>query len=95
MLDAQVATQPPGGIGEVPPDLADLQRRQAEGEIAPDVDPALALLMLQSAVCAGVLFAHDVRTLAGLEPTSPEYLERYGALLRRVVRGLAGPAPEP
>ena len=37
--------------------------------------------------------AGDVRALAGLDPAPLEFLERYGALLRRVVRSLA-PAGE-
>jgi hypothetical protein len=74
--------------------VADLQRRQAAGELAPDVDPALALLLLQGAVSVGVTFATDVRDLAGLDPRSQEFLDRYGALLRRVARSLAEPEPE-
>ncbi|HEX8101017.1 MAG TPA: TetR family transcriptional regulator [Solirubrobacteraceae bacterium] len=93
LLDGDVASQPAGPDGGVPPDLADLRRRQAEGELAADVDPALALLLFQAAVSAGVLFAEDVRAMAGVDPFSEAFLERYGALLRRVVRGLAEPPP--
>jgi AcrR family transcriptional regulator len=92
MLDADLAAPPRTPPGEVSPDLADLRRRQAAGELAPDVDPALALLLVQGAVSVGVTFATDVRDLAGVDPRSPEFLERYGALLRRVVRR---PRPEP
>ncbi len=77
--------------GAESPDVGELRRRQAAGELAPDLDPALVLVMLQGAVSAGMLFATDVRDLAGLDPRSPEFLDRYGALLRRVVRGVAAP----
>lgn len=91
LLDGEVATQPPPRDDEGSPDLADLRRRQAAGEIAADVDPALALLLMQAAVCVGVLFARDVRELAGVDPASEAFVERYGELLRRVVRGLGRP----
>jgi AcrR family transcriptional regulator len=96
MLDAELSGPPrehERGTqdGAESPDVGELRRRQAAGELAPDLDPALVLVMLQGAVSAGMLFATDVRDLAGLDPRSPEFLERYGALLRRVVRGLAAP----
>ncbi len=74
-------------------DLADLERRRAAGELADDVDPALALLLFQGAVSASVVFAQDVPAMTGIDPTSPEFLDRYGALLRRVVASLAEPPP--
>jgi AcrR family transcriptional regulator len=71
------------------PELAGLRERQAAGEIAAELDPAFVLLILQAAVVSGVVFARDVRRLTGLDPTSPEYLERMGEQLRLLVRRLA------
>ncbi len=72
-------------------DIAGLRARQAAGEIAPDLDPAFVLLVLQSAVVAGIVFPGDVKRLMGLDPGSPEYLEHMGDQLRRLVRRLAAP----
>jgi TetR/AcrR family transcriptional regulator len=77
--------------GEAVPDeeaIADLRRRQEEGELAADLDAGLVLLLFQAAVAAGVIFGRDARDIAGVDPRSAEFVERYGALLRRVVRCL-------
>jgi TetR/AcrR family transcriptional regulator len=77
------------GLGIREADVADVRRRQAEGEIADDLDPAFLLLALEAAVGAGVIFPGDVRRLTGLDPASPEFAERYAEQLRRIVRHLA------
>lgn len=77
------------GLGIREADVADVRRRQAEGEIADDLDPAFLLLALEAAVGAGVIFPGDVRRLTGLDPNSPEFAERYAEQLRRIVRHLA------
>jgi len=71
------------------PEVADLRRRQEEGELASDLDPALLLLMFQAAASVGVLFPGNVRKLTGLDPASEDFTDRYGAMIRRVVRHLA------
>jgi AcrR family transcriptional regulator len=82
---------PPGqgrvGISEA--DVADLRRRQRDGEITDALDPAFLLLALQAAVSAGVTFPDDVRRLTGLDPATPEFAERYTEQLRRIVRHLS------
>lgn len=71
------------------PELAGLRARQADGEIAKELDPAFVLLVLQATVIAGTIFPSDVKRLMGLDPESPEYLEHAGEQLRRLVRRLA------
>jgi TetR/AcrR family transcriptional regulator len=71
------------------PELEDMRARQAAGEIADELDPAFVLLVLQAAVISGDVFPGDVKRLMGLDPGSPEYLERMGEQLRRLVRRLA------
>lgn len=77
------------GLGLREADVADVKRRQDEGEIAGDLDPAFLLLALEGAVGAGVIFPADVRALTGLDPDSPEFAERYAEQLRRIVRHLS------
>jgi TetR/AcrR family transcriptional regulator len=77
------------GLGIREADVADVRRRQAEGEIADDLEPAFLLLALEAAVGAGVIFPADVRRLTGVDPNSPEFAELYAEQLRRIVRHLA------
>ncbi|MGW2326551.1 TetR family transcriptional regulator [Streptomyces sp. NPDC001700] len=72
-----------------PEDLSDLRRRQAEGEIAEDIDPAMAMLLYVSLVTAPIALPHAVRQLFDADPESPEFREHYAEQLRRVVRHLA------
>jgi TetR/AcrR family transcriptional regulator len=82
--DAANPEEVEGGV-----EVADLRRRQAEGELADDLDPALLMLMLQCIATAGVIYPADVRKLTGLDPGSEEFAERYGQLARQVIRRLA------
>jgi TetR/AcrR family transcriptional regulator len=75
--------------GKHPEDLSDLQRRQSEGELAPELDPAAVMLMLYAVVVAPLALPQTARELFGLEPDSPEFRERYTEQLRRLVRRLA------
>lgn len=70
-------------------DLSDLQRRQAEGEIAGDLDPGLFELAFMGAVVAPVAMPQVVRRITGLESDSPEFEARYADHLRRMLRHLA------
>jgi TetR/AcrR family transcriptional regulator len=72
-------------------DVTDLRRRQAEGEIAEDIDPAFLLLVLQAAVSVGVLVPRDVKRYLDLDPSSDEYFEHADRQLRLIVRHLAAP----
>jgi TetR/AcrR family transcriptional regulator len=77
------------GLGPGSEEVEDLRRRQAAGELDAELDPALLLLALQGAASAAIVYPGDVRALTGLEPDSPEFGERYGELLRRVVELLS------
>lgn len=70
------------------PDIQDLRRRQADGELAPELDPRVMLLFLQAMVVSAVVFPGDVKRLTGLDPQSAEYFELAGQQLRLVVERL-------
>lgn len=72
-------------------DVTDLRRRQTEGEIAEDIDPAFLLLVLQAAVSVGVLFPRDVKRYLDLDPSSDEFFEHADRQLRLIVQHLAAP----
>ncbi|MEU1790556.1 TetR family transcriptional regulator [Streptomyces sparsogenes] len=78
-----------GALEEPREDLSGLRRRQADGELAEDLDPAAAMLLFISLVSAPVALPHAVRQLFGLDPDSPEFREHYTEQLRRIVRHLA------
>jgi len=74
---------------QIADDIADLRRRQEEGEIADELDPAFVLLVLQTAVLSGIVFPREVKRLMGMDPGSPEFLEHMGQQMRLLVRRLA------
>lgn len=74
----------PGEAAEV----ADLRRRQEAGELAPELDPAFVLLVLQAMASVGVSFPGDVRRWTGLEPDSEAFAERYGEQLKLIAERL-------
>ncbi|MFB4297298.1 TetR family transcriptional regulator [Actinomadura sp. NTSP31] len=87
------------GLTEDPPadrpptereDLSELERRQAEGELADDLDPAAVMMVMMASVAAPVVLPQMVHRVYGLSPDSPEFRERYTEQLRRIVRHLAG-----
>lgn len=69
-------------------DLSDLRRRQAEGELAPELDPAYVQLGFMGAVLLTVAMPQLVRRVTGLDPGDPEFQERYAEQLRLMVRRL-------
>lgn len=80
---AEVAAEPSA------PDVEDLRRRQAAGQLAAELDPRFVLLFLQAIVVSAALFPGEAKRLTGLNPTSPEYFELASAQLRLVVDRLA------
>jgi TetR/AcrR family transcriptional regulator len=78
-----------GALKQDPEDLSGLRYRQANGELADDLDPAAAMLLFISMVSAPVALPHLVRQLFGLDPDSPEFREHYTEQVRRIVRHLA------
>lgn len=73
-------------------ELAELHRRQSDGEIDADLDPAFVLLALMGAVSAGTTMPHVVQQLCGTSATSAEFLDAYSEQLRRIVRHLQRPS---
>ncbi|SQD99321.1 MULTISPECIES: TetR/AcrR family transcriptional regulator [unclassified Parafrankia] len=71
-------------------DLSDLERRQAEGEIAADLDPGLLQLALMGAGVVPIALPQVVRRITGLDPDDPGFQARYSELMQRLVRHLAG-----
>ncbi|KUJ70087.1 translation initiation factor IF-2 [Streptomyces albus subsp. albus] len=72
-----------------PEDLSDLERRQAAGELAAELDPAAVMLLMVGAVSAPAIMPHAVRRIFGVEPDSPEFQEHYTEQVRRMVARLA------
>jgi TetR/AcrR family transcriptional regulator len=72
-------------------DVTDLRRRQAEGELDPEIDPAFLLIVLQAAVSVGVLFPRDVRRYLDMDPSSDEFFDHADRQLRILVQHLAAP----
>jgi TetR/AcrR family transcriptional regulator len=70
--------------------VEDVRRRQAEGEIAEDLDPAYLLLVLFAAALAPTALPRTTARITGLPPDSPELVAAYGEQLRRILGHLSG-----
>lgn len=70
-------------------DRADLQRRQANGELAADLDPAIFQVALMGLLLAPLSLPQIVREHTGLEATSPEFAHRYTEQIKLMLRHLA------
>lgn len=70
-------------------ELSNMRRRQADGELADDLDPGCVLLMLVGAVAAPIALPQMAARVLELDPGSREFEQRYGEQLRRIVRRLA------
>jgi TetR/AcrR family transcriptional regulator len=77
-----------------PPEVADIRRRQAEGELVTDLDPGFLLLALMGAVAAGITMPQMAARVCGLDPSSPEFVARYGEQLRRIIGHLSPGSPK-
>ena len=63
--------------------------------MAADLDPAAVLLAGMAMVAAPIIMPGVARELFGVDPSSPEFRERYAGQLRRIVARLgSGPASE-
>jgi TetR/AcrR family transcriptional regulator len=69
--------------------LAELRRRQANGEIAADLDPAHLMLALFAAAAAPTMLPQIARRIVGGDPDSEEFLVAYREQVARLVRHLA------
>jgi AcrR family transcriptional regulator len=66
--------------------IAELRARQARGEIAADLDPALVLVVLYAVTTAPVLLGEIVREACADDPTSAAVLDRLAGLLVRLLQ---------
>ncbi|MBF5033121.1 MULTISPECIES: TetR family transcriptional regulator [unclassified Micromonospora] len=73
----------------------DVRRRQREGELSADLDPAYVVLTFFAAAMAPTVLPQVVRRLTGLDAGSPEFLDAYAAQLGRVLGHLGGDTPPP
>ncbi len=78
------------GDGAVPGDLTSMRRRQADGELAADLDARFLRLALIAVVMAPMVMPHLAEQVFGMAPASPEFEELYGGQLRRMLRHLSG-----
>ena len=69
-----------------------MRRRQAQGLIAQDLDPAQTLLSMVALTTFPVAFPQITRLLTGLDATDPEFRKQRSDFLRRFARTLR-PAP--
>jgi AcrR family transcriptional regulator len=69
--------------------LADFRRRQEDGELASDLDPAYAGLALFGLAAAPVVFPQIARAL-GLDPDAEDFTAKYGEEVVRLVSHLKG-----
>lgn len=90
------AEQPPDGSA-TRQDLSGMRQRQADGELAAELDPGCVLLALMGAISAPIAMPQMVRKILGLDPGSPEFEQRYGEQLGQILRRLSDPAhcPDP
>ena len=88
-----------GDASDSPPDeqserlraaVEGIRRRQADGEVADDLDPAFALLLCYALTFAPIALPHFVRDITGLDPLSAEYRDRCAA---EIVKMLAPRTP--
>ncbi len=86
-------SEPDPDPDRVPPEVVDLQTRQAAGEIDPAFEPRYLLLMLMALSTTDVAIPHQVKKFTGLDPTSREFRQGYGEQLRLLIRHLA-PRPD-
>lgn len=74
-------------------DLSTMRARQANGELAADLDPASVRLAIMGAVMVPVVLPQLVREIFGLDPSDPAFETRYAEHLRAIIRRLSAPGP--
>ncbi|WP_203644045.1 TetR family transcriptional regulator [Streptomyces sp. SID14478] len=67
-------------------DLADIERRQAEGELSDTISPAMVMLLSQALVMAPHLMPDAVRRIFGSDAVDPGFQRDYTEQLGRVLR---------
>ena len=87
-LAAVPAMGPPPGRSEEPPEVVDIARRQAAGELSADFDPSYLLLIMMAVTIAPLTLSHQVEHFTGLAPGDPVFVERFREQVRLLVRHL-------
>ncbi len=75
------------------PEVTDIRRRQAAGEIADDLDPAFLLIFLMGAAMGMVTLPEQIERLCGVRPDSEEFVIRSERQVRLILAHLAGAPP--
>ncbi|MER6288428.1 hypothetical protein [Streptomyces sviceus] len=75
-------------------DLSHTYARRDRRELAADIDPASAVLLLIGAVAAPVTMPQLVRRTFGTDVSDPDFEEQYANQLRHIIRWLALPLPD-
>jgi TetR/AcrR family transcriptional regulator len=70
--------------------VAETRRRQANGELAADLDPAHLTLALFALAGAPTMLPQIARRITGADPDSEEFLTTYRDQVARLVRHLTG-----
>ncbi|MFD9946003.1 TetR/AcrR family transcriptional regulator [Nonomuraea sp. NPDC059023] len=75
----------PAFVENIRRDVAELGRRQGEGEFPGDMDPGMLLVACFAMAAAGVSFPQLVQAATGLDPASTEFGERYAEQVALIV----------
>ncbi|MCL2780788.1 MAG: TetR/AcrR family transcriptional regulator [Actinomycetia bacterium] len=78
------------GASDREADLAMVAGRQAIGEVASELDPAVLMLAAMALVAAPIALPRVAGELFGLDPAGDEFRQRYGDGLRSLLGRLAG-----
>ena len=75
------------------PEVADIRRRQAAGEIADDIDPAFLLIFLMGAAMGVATIPRHIEQICGIPVDSEEFASMCEQQVRVILAHLAGSPP--
>ncbi|WP_327139731.1 TetR/AcrR family transcriptional regulator [Nocardia sp. NBC_01327] len=75
-------------------DVTNIERAQARGEIAADLDPGFVRLILMSIVMAPGVLPRSAHHLLGHDPGSAEFRAKYGEQVQRLIAHLQDHKPD-
>lgn len=70
-------TAAPAGTGLFAETIDNLRKAQESGRLPADLDPAYLVIMLMAMTMAPTTLPHIVEAVCGVDPRSPEFLERF------------------
>jgi hypothetical protein len=76
------------------PEVADIRRRQAAGEIADDIDPAFLLIFLTGTAMGVATIPRHIEQICGIPVDSEELVSMCERQVRVILAHLAGSRPE-